>query len=270
MKKLIAVLILAAASCAAQSDSAAPEPNVQSTDSQIAKNPTALVQKMIKALGGDAYLSYQTMEQEGRSYSFFHGEANNAGVRFWRFWKYPDKDRVEVTKERDVVYINNGDKGYEVTYKGTAAQEAKDLEDYLRRRDHSLEIVLREWLKDPKTIILYVGSSVADQKFVQQVSILNSKNDEVVLAIDPLTNLPVRKSFSYKDTDKYKSEEVDLYANYRSIQGIMTALTLTHLKNGDTTNQRFLSAVRYNTEIADAQFETKVNYDPYKLPSKKK
>ena len=37
--------------------------------------------------------------------------------------KFPDKERSELTKKRDVVYIENGDQGYEVTYKGTTLQD---------------------------------------------------------------------------------------------------------------------------------------------------
>ena len=54
---------------------------------------------------------------------------------FWRFYKYPDKERIEVTKQRDVVYLHNGDKGYELTYKGTAAEDPKLLEEYIRRAE---------------------------------------------------------------------------------------------------------------------------------------
>jgi len=37
--------------------------------------------------------------QEGRTYSFFQGRPNSAGNPFWRFWKFPDKDRLELTKD---------------------------------------------------------------------------------------------------------------------------------------------------------------------------
>src|SRR5512135_1087670 len=128
------------------------------------KKARALIQQAIEALGGQAYLNVQDMEQEGRAYRFYHGEAEGAGTLFWRFWKWPDKDRVEVTKQRDIVYINNGDQGYEITYKGTAREEASQPEEYNRRRPYSLEIVLRQWLNQPGTILLYEGPAVAERK----------------------------------------------------------------------------------------------------------
>ncbi len=112
-----------------------------------AKDPGVLKAKqvldsMIRALGGDAYLSLRDMKVEGRSYAFYHGRPSGLGVVFWRFWEWPDKDRVELTKQRDVVELYLGDKGYEITYKGTATQDPKLLAEYLRRRDHSLEVVI--------------------------------------------------------------------------------------------------------------------------------
>ena len=39
---------------------------------------------------------------------------------------------MELTKQRDVAYVYNGDKGYEITFKGTAALDAKALTELLQ------------------------------------------------------------------------------------------------------------------------------------------
>jgi len=235
-----------------------------------AKKGRDLLQKMITKLGGEAYLSFRTVTQHGRSYAFYQGRPNSVGVEFWRFYKYPDKDRSELTKQRDVVYIIDGDKGYEITYKGTAAQDQPVLAETLRRRSHSLEIVLREWLKDPKTIVFYEGPATANQKLVEQVSIVNSANEQVTIAIDANDTLPVRRVFTFRDpVDKLKDEDGELYANYRLVQGIMTAHSITRTKNGDMTNQRFINEVQYNVPIAESQFDARVSYDPYKRSGKR-
>ncbi len=101
------------------------------------------------------------MQQQGRTYSFYHGHPSGMGALFWRFVEYPDKERIEVTKERDVAYIYTADKGYEVTYKGPHAVEKKDLEDYLRRRRLSMENVLRSWVNDPSVALFYDGNALA-------------------------------------------------------------------------------------------------------------
>ena len=157
-----------AASVTAQTAAPAPLPTPAASSSwptaqftaTAAKDPSVrkakqVLDDMIRALGGEAYLNIRTMTSEGRSYSFWKGQPSGMGVLFWRFQEWPDKDRIELTKQRDVVELYMGDKAYEITYKGTAAQDPKQVEDYLRRRDHSLENVIRQWLAAPGTMILY-------------------------------------------------------------------------------------------------------------------
>lgn len=247
----------------ALASAAAQDPNVAKAH--------ALLEKMVTALGGEAYLTYTTMMREGRTYSFYQGQPNSAGAPFWSFWKYPDKERIELTKKRDIIYIYNDDKGYEITYKGTAAVEAKDLTEYLRRREHSMERIVREWMKDPATLVFYSGTALADQNMVEQVTLIDKNNDAVTIGIDPNTFLPLKKSYTYRDAmDNLKDTDDEVFANYRPIQGIQTPLSVVRLHNGLMSGQRFFSKVEYNVPIEDSKFQADVNYDPYSLPKKKK
>lgn len=260
----------APASDTAAKDSAGQDKGLAAAAAQDPNTKKAkdLLQKMIAAMGGQAFLNYQTMAQEGRTYSFFQGQPNSLGTLFWRFWKYPDKDRIEVTKERDVTYIYTGDKGYEITYKGTAAVDSKDLSEYLLRRKYSLEQIVRVWFPDPGTLVLYDGSALADQTFVEQVTLVNKENQSVTLGIDPNSNLLIKKSFTYRDYDGLKSTDDEVYANYRAEGGIQTAHTIVRYHNGQQTGQRFLTKVDYNVPIEDSKFEAKVTYDMYQLKKK--
>ena len=219
---------------------------------------------MIRALGGDTYLNLRTMTSEGRSYSFWQGRPSGMGLVFWRFWEWPDKDRVELTKQRDVIEIYAGDKGYEITYKGTTTQDPKQVEDYLRRRDHSLENVVRKWLSAPGTMILYSGTAIVEQNMADQVTVMNTENDSVTISVDPRSHLPVRKTFSYRDpVDRQKDDDTDIFSNYRLVQGINTPYSTVRLQNGEMRNQRFITNVTYNTELSPTLFETKgITYNP--------
>jgi hypothetical protein len=213
---------------------------------------------MIRALGGDAYLNLRDMEVEGRTYGFYHGQPNSMSVQFWRFWEWPDKDRWEFTKQRDVVELNIGDKGYEITYKGTATQDPKELANYLRRREHSLEWVIRKWLPAPGTMILYSGTAMVERNLAEQVTVLNADNDSVTISVDPRTHLPVKKTYSYRDPlDRQRDEESEVFSNYKLMQGIQTPFSTVRGLNGDMTNQRFISGVSYNNNLAPGLFEAK-------------
>jgi hypothetical protein len=243
----------------AQDQPAGPAQSPVPVDQANVKKARALIDQAIQALGGNAYLNIQDISTEGRSYSFHHGRPTSVGVLFWRFFRFPDRDRIELTKKRDVSYVYNGTKGYEITYKGVRAMEPKDLSDYLRRRHYALDAVLRKWINDPKVALFYEGSAVAADKPAEQVTILNAQNEGITLFFDNATHLPLKKTFSWRDpTDKERNVEEEIYDNYRLVQGVMTPYRVTGFYNGDMSSQRFLSNVTYNQGISDSLFDTSI------------
>ncbi len=222
---------------------------------------------MITALGGEAYLDVRDMRSEGRTYAFWQGRPSGTGLLFWRFWQWPDNDRWELTTGvQDVVELNIGDKGYEITYKGTATQDQKTMDDYLRRRNHSLEWVIRNWLGSPGSMILYSGTAIVERALTDEVTIYNAQNDSVTLSIDPRNHLPLRKTYSWRDPqDRQKDEESEIFGNYHEVQGIQTPYSTVRMENGEMRNQRFLTAVSYNNGFEPSLFETKgITYNPTK------
>src|SRR5579871_3503314 len=123
MKFLLPILLCAAFAFGQANSADAPPASSVPVDQESATKARTLLNQMIEALGGQAYLDIHDVSQEGRTYAFHHGTPEGAGILFWRFYKYPDEDRVELTKKRDVIYIYRGDEGYEITYKGTRADD---------------------------------------------------------------------------------------------------------------------------------------------------
>jgi hypothetical protein len=269
MKYLFSGILLFSWAAFAQAPGGASQP-AQAVASDTSSQAKALINQAIQALGGEAYLNVKDTTQEGRAYSFYHGQSNSTGALYWRFTKFPDKERVEVTKKRDVVYVYNGDQGFEITYKGTAMQDPATMADYLRRREYSLDWVLRRWLNQPGVALFYDGPALAEQKQADQVTIMNARNEAIILFIDPSTHLPIKKSFSWRDPkDKQRNIEEEVYDNYRPVQGIMTPYSVTRFYNGDMASQRFLNSIRYNQNLSDSLFAASVSYDPNRPPTKK-
>src|SRR5690348_8926214 len=217
---LLAFGIATSLPISAQTSTPVPAPTAPTSAANVAdenaRHARQLIDQMIAALGGDAYLNLKDMEQEGRTYSFYHGETSSAGTQFWRFWKWPDKDRYEFTKQRDVIQIYNGDQAWEETFRGDRPFEEKDLVEVLERRHYSLEHVLREWLKDPGVALFYVGTALAARQSADQVSIFNSKNETVDIYIDQQTHLPVKKSYTVRDPEYHdKITKSEIYDAYR-------------------------------------------------------
>jgi len=222
------------------------------------KKAKQILDDMIGALGGDAYLTLRDMKSEGRSYAFYHGRPSGMGIVYWRFWQWPDLERVELTKQRDVIELYLGDKGYEITYKGTATQDPKLFAEYLRRRDHSLEVVIRGWLAAPGSMILYEGTAIVEQTLADKVTIMTAANDSVTIAIDPRTHLPLKKTYNWRDPiDRQFDEESEVWGNYRLVQGINTPYSTVRYLNGEMSGQRFINNVSYNNGLDAAMFQTK-------------
>jgi hypothetical protein len=267
---LSAFLVLALAF--GQASTSAPASSAQAipVDQENARKAKTLLDQMVDALGGNAYLNVEDISQEGRSYGFHLGQSEGVGLVFWRFYKFPDQERIELTKKRDVVYVYRGDKGFEITYKGTRSDDPKVVSEYLRRREYSLDWVIRKWLSQPGIALFYEGHTVASQRDAEQVTIMNSRNQGVTLYIDAKTHLPVKKTFSWRDpTDQQRNIEDEVYDNYRPVQGVMTPYSVTRFYNGDMSNQRFLNTVVYNKGLSDSMFAVDVTYDPSKPAPRK-
>jgi hypothetical protein len=282
MKKFLSLLILVCVACAAWADAASqsldmpsramPQTSTQASAAQSANAADAdsrkakgVVEQAIQALGGQAYLQIRDREQQGRGYSFHHGTPTGGGAIFWGFWEFPDKERIELTKERDIAELYVGDKGYEITYKGVHPMEPKDLVDYLRRRRFSLDTVLRTWVNDPGVIFLFQGNAIAAQHPTLHVTMINSKDEAVDLYFDVDTHLPVKKSFEWRDpVDREKNLEEEIYENYRQVSGVMAPYNVTRYFNGDMASQRFLYSVTINQGLDQAMFNPNSGYNPNK------
>jgi hypothetical protein len=251
----------------ASTPTAAPADGPKPADAADAdtRKAKAIVQQGIQALGGDRWLSLRDREQQGRGYSFHAGRPSGGGAIFWSFSEYPDKERVEITKERDIAELYIANKGYEITYKGVHPIEEKDLIDYLRRRRFSLETILRNWVNDPTVIFLYEGFAIAAQHEAERVTLINAKNESVSLYFDTETHLPVKKAFEWRDpVDRQKNLEEEVYENYRPVMGIMAPYNVTRFFNGDMSSQRFLNNVTINQGLDQAMFDPNSGYNPNK------
>ncbi len=233
----------------------------QESSSQTAQSneqkARAVIDQMIAALGGQAYLNFQDYYSEGR-YGRFHHEAMVASNLFYRYWKWPDQERNEITEQRDVVYIFRGDKEYEVIYRGATElnpQKDENVRQALERRRHSLDSVLRTWLNAPGTILLDEGPTVAESLMGEKITIINAQDDAVTLLVSTDNHLPIAKIFSLRDPQtRERDEEMEIYGNWRMVQGINTPYSIQIKRNGQLVRTESLSGITYNTHPPDSYF----------------
>jgi hypothetical protein len=259
--RIVLLLWLCVAASAGQQNipqQAPANPNAGSEAQNNQQKARAVLDKMTEALGGTAYMNLQDCYMEGR-YGRFHNEVMVGGTVFFRYWQWPDKERYELTKQRDIVNLYIGDRAIEVTYKGPRDLDPKTDDNVrlgIQRRHYALEKILREWIKDPTTLLLYEGQTLsANNKMTDRVTVINSKNESVSLLIAPDTHLPAQKIFVTRDPQtRERDEEDELFDNWRVVQGINTPYSDVIMRNGQMVRQQYLSNVVYNNRPPDAYF----------------
>jgi len=230
----------------------------QSSDAQDAnaKRARAALDAMVQALGGDRWLNLENSYVEGRTSGFYQGKPTGAIGDFFSYHVFPDKDRLELTKKRDVVDIFIGNEGWEITYRGKRPLPKEQMDEFLRRRNHSLETAVKVWMKDPGTILLFDGQSLAERHLADQVTLISSSNDSITIQMDAETHLPLRRSFQWRDPlYKEKNDDAEEYDDYHTIDGIPTPYAITRFHNGDMTNQRFVYKAAYNVQLPPNAFD---------------
>jgi hypothetical protein len=205
---------------------------------------------MVRALGGSAWLNIQNMEREGHIAAFFHGNPDPGTTEYYEFHEWPDHDRIEFTKHRDVVQFFIGRQGLEVTYKGKHPLPQDIVDDYLRRRDHSIETAVKVWMKDPNTILIYEGQHLAERHLAEQVTLISSQNEAITILMDEQTHLPLRRTFEWRDPEYHdKNTDAEEYDDYHPVQGFQTPFTITRMKNDETIRQYYITKVVYNQTL---------------------
>ena len=225
----------------------------QTTDDAAARNAAqarVALDAMVQALGGQAWLNMQNMERQGHIAGFFQGSPDPGTMEYFEFHRWPDHDRIELTKHRDVVEFYIGRQAWEVTYRGKKALDKDTADDYLRRRDHSIETAVKVWMKDPNTILIYEGQHLAERHLAEQVTLISPQNEAITILMDKQTHLPLQRSFQWRDPTYHdKNTDTEEYDDYHTIDGLPTPFTITRLKNGDPFRQYFVSRVTYNQTL---------------------
>ena len=255
--------------------SAAPTQTTGLTQEQLGKK---LLDEMVEALGGHAWIDRKYMEVSGRTAAFYRGAPNGmvteyAASRRFRATGQPEAERLGFLTDKsmffpgkkiDVVEIFTAGAGYEVTYKGRAPLPKEVVTDYYRRQKHSIENIVNEWIKVPGVMIIAEGQTMVERKIADKITVLSPDNDAVTIELDATSHLPLRRTFKWRN-EQFKDfdEDAETYDDYHTVDGFPTAYTLTRYRNGDISNQRFYTKVAYNMDLSPDLF------DPDKLLQKK-
>ncbi len=278
MKKVLAAVLMvggmgvalvsgAHAQTAQEMESAAPKTLPGETQEQHGKR---LLDEMLKALGGDAWLNKQTSVIEGQTATFFRGTPTGSVTRFVQYKRYesatmPEATRVEFLTvrgmimpgmKRDVIHLWEDGHGYETTYKGTTDLPEKQVTAYYMRQAHSLETIMRDWVKQPGVTILYEGQGTRDRRAIDKVSILAANNDSATIEIEQNSHFPLQRAFQSRN-EQFKDYDLDeeVYGDWRVYDGIAQPMNMTEYHDGDMAAQTFYTKAKFNEPLSPDLFE---------------
>ena len=122
-----------------------------------------LLDQMVGALGGEKWRHRGTERLEGKGATFYKSAPNPYETQFEEYLRLePFGERLVIvskqgvfiaTAKRDVAEVWTGDNGYEVTFRGRKELPRIDVEDFQRRRRHTLDVVVNDWLNRPGTLV---------------------------------------------------------------------------------------------------------------------
>ncbi len=246
--------LLACAWIAAPSHSGAQDQDVLLPDQSAAK-AKLILQQAVDALGGPAYLNVHDVTCTGRLSQFGHSGDLNGFETFIDYAQPPLKDRTENLPKRNIINVNDGDKGWTLDRGGVSEATITDIATFQEDIKKDIDNILRHRIHEPGMIFRYGGLDVVDYQEADWVELVDSENRTFRIAIARNTHLPVRKVVDTRNANtRMRTEEVEYYSNYHPMDGVQTPFQITRERNGIKVYQVFFEKCQYNTGVSDALF----------------
>src|SRR5688500_2888755 len=253
----LAILVFVT-SCLAQSDAAA-----KTTDDKAEQ----VVQKAIKAIGGDAYLNVKTVIGRG-FYTDYHDGVSGVPLRFVDYIAYPDRERTEFTGGGNrIIQTNYQNEGwlFDAAAKSLKDQTTKQVEDFRTGMRTSMENLLRGWWRKEGATLSYVGRREAS---------LGRRNEAVKLtypdgfwieyefaAVDgtPAKVIYKRKQKNPDTDEMFQTTEEDRFFKAVAVSGVSAPLVIDHFRNGVQTSRINYESIEFNKPLTDSMFAKPAN-----------
>lgn len=222
---------------------------------QSAAKAKLILQQAIDALGGPAYLNVHDVTCTGRLSQFGHSGDLNGFETFIDYAQPPLKDRTENLPKRNIINVNDGDKGWTLDRGGVSEATITDIATFQEDIKKDIDNILRHRIHESGMIFRYGGLDVVDYQEADWVELVDSENRTFRVAIARNTHLPIRKVVDTRNANtRMRTEEVEYYSNYHPIDGVETPFQITRERNGIKVYQVFFEKCQYNTGVSDALF----------------
>jgi hypothetical protein len=244
---------------------------------QSSEKAHQVLQQVIAALGGQAYLNVRDTTCEGRVAQFGANDELMGFTLFRDLWSLPDKNRTEyiskgehtilgfligsdgldITHGGVMVTVFNGGEGWMLDKAGVSNQSEDIIKIFVEQLKTGMNSMLRVRRNEPGVEAHYGGTDLIDLKEAEWIEFTDSEHRNLRLAVDRLTHLPLRWVVTTRDPEtRQYSEVITTYTQYIPMDGIKTPLSVVRSRDDRKLTQTFLTGCKYNTSL-DAQLFTR-------------
>jgi hypothetical protein len=214
-----------------------------------------LLDKVIQALGGQAFLNYKTISSTGRAFSIYEGETTGFAP-YQSDVEPPDKRRFAYGKGQKVILLNNGGRGWQQDRFGLIRQKPQTVRRWQIAMRYSLEGVFRHIVREPGTLILGGGTDFVDLLPARVLDISDSHRVQLKVYLQRTTYLPIRITYRIQNPESREWDEYsESYSDYQAFQGIQTPMRLVRYVDQERVAEYFLNTAEYNKEYPPGYFE---------------
>jgi len=235
----------------------AQNPDTIPAEESAARTKTIL-QQMISALGGPAYLTMRDSDCTGRLAQFgsLTGELG-ADSPVHEIRMPPDKLRREAGKKLNIIDVYNGNQGWSLDKGGVEDGNAVAVASFQAGLKLSFDVLVRSRLAEPGMYFHYGGEDVVDLRQVDWAQLEDADGRMYRIAVDKSTHLPVRFIILTRNPRTNEQiEDVTRYSNWHAQDGIETAFQVSRERDGKRISQIFYDGCKYNTGVS-ADFFTR-------------
>ncbi len=233
---------------------------------KITENPSnseaeAVLEKAIAYLGGDKYLNVKTQVSEGR-FSVIREKRVISYQTFTDVIVFPDTERTDFKGGGvKIVQTNKGDSGwvYDGDQELIKEQTKTQIDNFQRGIRVSLDNLLRRGWEGEATLT-YVGKRPATLGKRNDVVKLTYKDEfSVEFEFSAEEGIPKKAIYKTKNDSGEESTEIDLYAQFVSVDGIRTPYIIDRRTNDEPASRINYDSVKFNEKVPDSIFEKPEN-----------
>ncbi|HEY0545799.1 MAG TPA: hypothetical protein VGC91_10515 [Pyrinomonadaceae bacterium] len=237
---------------------------VASPKAEDVEKAEQILQHATEALGGNAYLSVQSITAHGL-YTLYKEGKPELPLTFTDYIVLPDKERTEFKSEGvKNVQANTGDTGwvFDGMTKNIKDMKAPQIADFKLSLRTSVENLLRGLWRKEGARIAYAGRREAGlAKRNEVVRVTYPDGFTVDFEFGAQDHLPAKIVWAKKNPDKEGEEikEEERMMKYIDLKGINTPFVVDHYRDAVQQSRINYDSIEYNAQIADSLFARPAN-----------